>query len=743
MVCRIQNNASRNANWFVSAVCLVLILNAVPAFAGGPVHHDLTVTLVPGAHRITAKDVVTFPTDFPDRIEFLLHAGLDPSSPTPGVRIVKAREISEAVPLEVFTLFLPSGMKSFVLEYQGTINHPLGQENKGQARGFQDTPGLISREGVYLSGASFWYPRLHETVMETFTLEVRLPSSWDAVSQGARTGHRSNDKITSMQWTSPEPQSGIFLVAGRYTEYTRSADGLQYMVFLRTPDEALAGTYLDATARYIELYRRLIGPYPYKKFALVENFWETGFGMPSFTLLGPKVVRLPFIINTSYPHEILHNWWGNSVYPDFRTGNWSEGITAYLADHLMKEQDGAGAEYRVTMLQKYRDYVLEGRDFPLSGFSSRHSSSSEAVGYGKSMMFFHQLRLELGDTLFIMALRSFYQLNQYRFADFDDIRRSFEYAAGKNLKNVFDQWITRTGAPEIKLTDAASEKKGDHYLITATMKQVQPGDAYHLRIPIAVTLEGNEYAFQSVVEMTGAVSKIELSLPVRPLRIDVDPEFDVFRKLDRDEIPPAVSMALGAKKMTILLPSAAAPDLLDAYRRLAADIGGSGPDEVEVRLDSEAGSMPADRAVMLLGWENRFAPEMNAALSMYDVLVNPVSLRINGQETAKKDHTFVFTAPLPKNRDFALALIASDAAGALPGLGRKLPHYGKYSYLVFEGREPVNTAKGRWPVLDSPMTVFIPGAGGAVQKVDRARLAARKPLAAEAAAFSQERPAKP
>ena len=31
------------------------------------------------------------------------------------------------------------------------------------------------------------------------------------------------------------------------------------------------------------MYNKLLGPYPYTKFALVENFWETGYGMPSFT----------------------------------------------------------------------------------------------------------------------------------------------------------------------------------------------------------------------------------------------------------------------------------------------------------------------------------------------------------------------------------------------------------------------------------------------------------------------------
>jgi aminopeptidase N len=109
------------------------------------------------------------------------------------------------------------------------------------------------------------------------------------------------------------------------------------MVLLREPDAPLARKYLAATHRYLALYDELIGPYPYKKFAMVENFRQTGYGMPSFTLLGSRVIRFPFILSSSYPHEILHNWWGNSVYVDYDSGNWSEGLTSYLADHLIRE----------------------------------------------------------------------------------------------------------------------------------------------------------------------------------------------------------------------------------------------------------------------------------------------------------------------------------------------------------------------------------------------------------------------
>ena len=229
-------------------------------------------------------------------------------------------------------------------------------------------------------------------------MEVALPADWHVISQG---GGTSRDE----QGTGPlglrRADGGdlpLWRPAGAST--ARPAGAVEALVYLREEDDALAAKYLAATAQYLEMYRELIGPYPYGKFALVENFWETGFGMPSFTLLGPTVIRFPFILHSSYPHEILHNWWGNSVFVDYASGNWCEGLTAYLADHLIQEQRGRGAEYRRGTLQKYRDYVKEGRDFPLGEFRSRHSAATEAVGYGKSLMGFHMLRRSIGDEAF-------------------------------------------------------------------------------------------------------------------------------------------------------------------------------------------------------------------------------------------------------------------------------------------------------------------------------------------------------
>jgi aminopeptidase N len=737
-----MNNINRLFIILIPILVIATLPDSLQAKEYVAIKHELEITLDPENHHLRVQDTVNIHKRHPGDLEFLLHGELNPSSPTPGVRIVREKKETGEVPVEFFKVKLPVHLRTIVIKYSGSIYHPIESFGKEQAQGLRTTPGIISKEGVFLSGSSLWYPQFNNE-MVTFDLKLELPYGWDAISQGERSFHRKEKDKTIVQWKSPEPQEEIYLVAGQFVEYYR-AGRVTSMVFLRSADKELANKYLDATENYISMYERLIGPYPYKKFALVENFWETGYGMPSFTLLGSKIIRFPFIINTSYPHEILHNWWGNSVFPDPDSGNWSEGLTAYLSDHLIKEQQGKGVEYRQETLQKYADYVLGGRDFPLTEFRFRHSSPSEAIGYGKSLMFFHMLRLELGDKIFIAGLQDFYRENKFKYASFDDLCKSFEKVSKKDLKIEFDQWVKRTGAPKLKLSNVevnpvrksgqgvdfsnGVKKEIEEYVLTALIEQVQKEEAYYLRIPVAVTMEGQDKAYQTVMTMDKKRLELTIRLPLRPLRLDVDPEFDLFRRLDRNEIPPALSQALGAKKILIILPTSADRALIQAYQEFAKVISDSGPDAVEARLDKEIEKLPSDSAVAILGWENRFLKKALSALSDYEVAINKNEIIIGENRTLRKEHSVVLTGWNPENKDMAFVMIATDLAKALPGLGRKLPHYNKYSYLIFEGDEPENVVKGRWPVLNSPMTTFLPDKDGRISRVEIGKLSAREPL---------------
>jgi aminopeptidase N len=722
---------------------LLALLLCPPILAkAGELHHSLVVSISPDDGGIEVVDTISLPSGSTGALEFTLHPGLQPELPEDGATLhrLPAASSPAGVPAGApahYRVSLPPGQQRLVLRYRGRIRHALEQQGEEYARSFRETRGMISVEGVYLAGTSHWYPQFDAGLL-TFDLELQLPEGWKGMSQGMRTAPQKPGGSPE-RWRCMTPQEEIYLVAGPFTEYASTDDGVQALVLLRRPDAALAQKYLDATHRYITLYEQLIGPYPFSKFALVENFWETGYGMPSFTLLGPKVIRLPFILHTSYPHEILHNWWGNGVYVDYAGGNWSEGLTSYLADHLVKEQQGHDADYRRTTLQKYADYVGREKDFPLTAFRGRHSARTEAVGYGKTLMLFHMLRRQVGDARFIDGLQTLYRHYRFKTAGFPELERVFSETAQQPLDGFFEQWVERTGAPQLRASRVQAQAVNGGYRLQAVIEQTQAGEPYELELPLAVTLEGREQAWETVIRLTQRQQTLQLELPARPLQLDLDPAFDIFRRLHRSETPPAISQAVGADRVLVVLPADAEPSLQTAYKTLAAgwqqDRGG----QVEIVTDASLDSLPDDRAVWLFGWNNRFRQEFAQALQAYDYGDNGTTLQLGESRPGPASHSIVIMARQPQNVDLALGWLAADSAAAVPGLGRKLPHYGRYSYLAFTGTAPDNILKGQWPVVGSPMSICVAQQDGAVIDYRPAPTAPRSPLVAPPERFSAAR----
>ena len=390
------------------------------------VHHSLKVLVDPVLRQISVEDTITLPEQLSGyEVTFDLNSNLavtdstgnlqtQSDSSTVGIGFSAAGEMTASV--NRYVLGLPASNNGRVLiTYTGSIYDVAEQASPEYAQSFAETSGIVGEQGVYLNKGSTWIPDFGIDFL-TFDLEVEFTdnaSTWTAISQGDRNGENA--------WASEQPMEEVYLIAANFTEYSQQAEDVEVLAYLRSPDPNLAAKYMDATERYLKLYEPLLGDYPYSKFALIENFWETGYGMPSFTLLGQQVIRFPFILESSYPHEILHNWWGNGVYPDYESGNWSEGLTAYLADHLFQEMNGVGHEYRKEMLARYKNYVAESADFPLAEFTSRNSAATQAVGYGKTLMLWHMLRIELGDELFLEGLRKLYIDYKYKRASFTDI----------------------------------------------------------------------------------------------------------------------------------------------------------------------------------------------------------------------------------------------------------------------------------------------------------------------------------
>lgn len=754
----------------LSSLVILFGLFFIHSHSQGAIQHTAEVSLVPQEHKITVTDRVTLPQSSAHfsaaacKAEYLfrIHSGLNPKIISPNTLMNEVQltllgtqmiDPLHKLSVERYLITVPCGLKELEFQYSGEIYHALTEPENPYSRGTADTPGMISADGVVLSASTYWYPQWEISSLQnsqniqdfyvTFDLQIHLPKDWSAVSQGTRVGEN--------RWEEHHPQDDFYLIAAQFTEYSRSSSltphtNIQMQAFLRSPDEAMATRYLDATKKYLDLYSRLIGPYPYSKFALVENFWDTGFGMPSFTLLGSNIIRLPFIISTSYPHEILHNWWGNSVYVDYARGNWCEGLTAYLADHLMAEQAGLGDAYRRDTLQKYTDFVNSENDFPLIRFIGRTDAPTEAVGYGKSSMVFHMFRRELGDELFKKFLNDFYLQNRFKAVSFSEIKASFENVSGEKVSgrkfnSAFSQWVEKTGAPELKILSATSSvaKGNGAFLFTAVIEQTQLGETFELNVPVAIHLQGQSQAVQKIYPMQGRTLKIHETFGSRPVWFEVDPEFDVFRRLSRDEVPPVITMALGAPKALMLLPSKAGLEALQGWKNFAALVQSAlpeGPDSFWVMLDSDVKELPQDRAIWVLGAQNLFVEKFSSQLKDQPFVRGTDFVEVGGKKVSYENHGLFLVSRSVENPEQIWTWVAADPLDALPTLAGKITHYGKYSYLGFEGSKMTNMLKGVWKLNASSMSIGVKQTDGMpVSSSMKAKLAPRQSLADEELVF--------
>ena len=698
------------------SVLLLIAANGLLA-SSAFLHHGLFVKLFPNKHALTVVDTLTFSQNqLQKSLQFTLHAGLKLTVLTPDISLkvikkniagsdlgmdVEAPEVLARVRQNRYELKpINDGQwpQNIIVQYAGEIFHPIQQLTEEYERGFSTTPGIIDTAGVYLAGSSIWLPQFGEAFI-TFSLTTEIDSSWDVVSQGKRTTHQIKNGRRLVRWICDKPMEEAFLIAGKFYEYSRKVSNVQVIAFLRSPDEALADKYLGVTGQYLEMYRQLIGPYPFWKFALIENFWETGYGMPSFTLLGPQVIRFPFILHSSYPHELLHNWWGNSVYVDFKSGNWCEGLTAYLADHLIQEQRGRGKGYRRATLQKFTDYVNASNDFPLSKFLSRHDAPSEAIGYGKCLMMWEMLRNDLGDQLFVKGLQHFYQNHVFKRAGFDDLRQSFEQISGKSLKAFFEQWVQRKGAPELFLKRAQLTKHNQTFELSLQIEQIQKEPPFILNLPVAIYF--NDEVQIKTVKMTQRTKEAQFIFTKKPLKVEIDPQFQVFRRLHYSEIPPALSKIFGAQKVLIIVPDHLSQE--SPYQQLAAMWANSKIRDVQVKKAADIKRLPEDRAIWVFGLNNPFLNEIKKGLNHYQARIGQQRVQLEKFDLPLQNNSFVISVRHPQNPRQVMVWLHIGNPGAFKGLARKLPHYSKYSYLAFNGAEPTNIAKGQWPIVNSPL----------------------------------------
>jgi uncharacterized iron-regulated protein len=563
-------------------------------------------------------------------------------------------------PKEAIIRYLPDSEGILTIRYKGLFREDDFEEN---------IYNVINEKGVILTG--IWYPKINE--LFNYKLRVLLPAGYEAISEAERIDRIKKDEMIEFVFHFPYPVDDINLIASdRYKIIGDRLNDTEIFLYFFEENLNFADQYLEFTKRYIRLYEDLIGNFPYKRFSVVENFLPTGYSMPTFTLLGSDVIRLPFIVETSLGHEILHQWFGNSVYIDYEKGNLAEGLVTYLSDHLYAEQKGEDDEYRKELLIDYMSYVTEKNEFSLKDFRKRFDFASKAIGYGKGAMIFHMLRNLIGDEAFKKSIKDIAVQKRFEKVSWDDIKNIFlfnylfyksinESKKGDEQENIkenldwfFKQWINEKGAAEISLKETKVKQSGSKFDVSFSILQGQK--TFILDVPFTIYFL-NAQKKKETLRINKQKNDFVLSFDDEPEKIVIDEDYDIFRRLSVDEIPPVIGALIGDPNI-IVVPS----ENKDIYRDVINYFIERGAEEKIDPKDSDI----KHSSVLIIGRNNSLIKRLFGKIDEIDT---GFSLMV------KKN---------PLNNKKVVGIIDARSKEEIEKGFKKIFHYGRYSAIAFE-----------------------------------------------------------
>lgn len=656
--------------------------------AVAPATLRLVVELDPGRGELQVEAVLRVPEA---GYRFVLHESLRPQAASAGGRTLPLRAAGSRGAFRAWRVDAPAGAE-LRLRYGGKL--PALEQARDHREVLQAMPPMASPAGSFLASGSGWYPRPAELFAYEVDLVVR--GGQPALVAG-RLEHEQRPSAAGEPYRArfvfEHLADGIDLMAGPWVVRERlaaQADGRPLRLRTYFPaaldaEAGLAEAYLADSQRYIERYAAQIGAYPFTEFSVVASPLPTGFGMPTLTYIGEQVLRLPFIRASSLGHEVLHNWWGNGVLVDYARGNWSEGLTTFMADYAYKAEESAAAA-REIRLGWLRDFAAlpAGAHAPLAEFRSRTHGAAAAVGYGKAAMVFVMLQDEIGEDAFARGIRLFWERERFRIAGWDALRAAFEESAGRSLQGFFQQWLELPGGPAPRIERArVAEQAGQETRLLVSL--AQPAPVHALRLPLQ--LMAGERSETRVVEFAEGRAQAELTVGFVPEGVALDPELRLWRLPEAAQLPPILRQWIVAAAPRLVI----ADTLVEAGAAGTGGRGGEFADAAQALAERLFERPPADGdlavlttaggPVLLVGSDAAVA----AVLARAGLPVQPRGMPAGG--TAR-----VWT--VQREAGPALAVIAAAEPAALRALQRPLPHYGSQSWLVFDGARA--SARGVW-----------------------------------------------
>lgn len=397
---------------------------------------DILVDGVPAASELTQGDTL---------LTILLERTLDPGD---SVSIQTAFFTSIPVdPVENYGMFeYETESKTYKLSHWLPLIAGWDEQN-----GWETGEILFRGDPVF---ASFMF----------FDVTLDAPETLTFATTGSEAESKTSQGRTTYRWISGPVREFVMLAGESLTMISTIVGETTVRSFSSPETLATSSAVLDMTAESLRIFTEMFGPYPFQELDIAEAVLgpgAAGIEFPGLMYIGVSVYDdTNDFLEFTVAHEVAHQWWyglvGNNQYIHAYL---DESLTNYTAVLYLEARYGPeGKAAGISLLERTYFSALFGRegdavvDQPTADFDS--SRSYGRIVYGKGALGFDQLRADIGDDAFFLALSSYFDEYQFTIASPPSLQLAFESASDRDLSVFWDHWfLSANGAQDFSPSD--------------------------------------------------------------------------------------------------------------------------------------------------------------------------------------------------------------------------------------------------------------------------------------------------